>query len=232
MKTYQIHLIRHGTTQGNLDGLYIGHSDMPLCKRGIDEIEQLKKELVYPKADFVFSSPLSRCTETARLIYPALQPIPIEELIEYDFGEFDGKSAEELHKKSPLFDSWLKGEPGVRPPFGESNIEFAERVCSCFCKIVDGILKTGTESTAIVTHGGVIMTLLANFALPEAEAHEWLTPAGCGYTLRLTPSLWTAGQKLEAVEEIPTVKNREENYYDGWDYYPDDNDFDISEYLD
>ena len=232
MKTYQIHLIRHGTTQGNLDGLYIGHSDMPLCKRGIDEIEQLKKELVYPKADFVFSSPLSRCTETARLIYPALQPIPIEELIEYDFGEFDGKSAEELHKKSPLFDSWLKGEPGVRPPFGESNIEFAERVCSCFGKIVDGILKTGTESTAIVTHGGVIMTLLANFALPEAEAHEWLTPAGCGYTLRLTPSLWTAGQKLEAVEEIPTVKNREENYYDGWDYYPDDDDFDISEYLD
>ena len=76
------------------------------------------------------------------------------------------------------------------------------------------------------------MTLLANFALPEAEAHEWLTPAGCGYTLRLTPSLWTAGQKLEAVEEIPMVKNREENYYDGWDYYPDDNDFDISEYLD
>ena len=98
MKTYQIHLIRHGTTQGNLDGLYIGHSDMPLCKRGIDEIEQLKKELVYPKADFVFSSPLSRCTETARLIYPALKPIPIEELIEYDFGEFDGKAPKSFIK--------------------------------------------------------------------------------------------------------------------------------------
>lgn len=234
MKTYKIHLIRHGTTQGNLDGLYIGHSDMPLCKRGIDEIEQLKKEFVYPKADFVFSSPLSRCTQTAKLIYPELKPIEIDGLIEYDFGEFDGKSAEELHKKQPLFDPWLKGEPGVRPPFGESNTEFAERVCSCFCKIIDGILKTGTENAAIVTHGGVIMTLLANYALPEAEAHEWLTPAGCGYTLRLTPTLWTAGQKLEAIEEIPTSHDSGGNYYDGWDYYPDpdDDDFDVSEYLD
>lgn len=234
MKTYQIHLIRHGTTKGNLEGLYIGHNDMPLCKRGIDEIEQLKKELVYPNADFVFSSPLSRCTQTAKLIYPKLEPIIMDGLIEYDFGEFDGKSAEELHKKQPLFDPWLRGEPDVRPPFGESNTEFASRVCSCFCKIVDGILKTGTESTAIVTHGGVIMTLLANYALPEAEAHEWLTPAGCGYTLRVTPTLWTAGQKLEAIEEIPTAKNTAGNYYDGWDYYPDPDvdDFDVSEYLD
>ena len=232
MKTYKIHLIRHGTTQGNLDGLYIGHSDVPLCKQGIAEIEQLKKELVYPQADFVFSSPLSRCTETAKLIYPDKKPLVIEELIEYDFGEFDGKSAEELHKKQPLFDPWLKGEPGVRPPFGESNIEFAERVCGCFRKIVDGILKTGTEDTAIVTHGGVIMTLMANYALPEAEASEWLTPAGCGYTLRLTPALWTAGQKLEAIEEIPVSKVSDKNYYDGWDYYPNDDDFDISEYLD
>lgn len=230
MRTYKIHLLRHGLTNGNLEGLYVGHTDVPLCESGVRQIEQMKKEYVYPQAEFVFSSPLSRCTETAKLIYPQLKPMIIEELIEYDFGAFDGKSAEELHKKQPLFDSWLAGEPGVRPPFGETNEEFAKRVCTSFCKIVDGILKTESDNTVIVTHGGVIMTLLANYAVPELPAHEWLTPSGCGYTLRVTPSLWMAGQKLEAVEEFPKVPGESGNYYDGWDYYPEDN-FDISEYI-
>lgn len=231
MRTYKIHLLRHGLTEGNLQGLYIGHTDSPLCEAGIKQIEQMKKEYIYPDASFVFSSPLSRCTDTAKLIYPSVEPIVIEDLIEYDFGAFDGRSAEELHKKQPTFDAWLAGEPGVRPPFGETNAEFAKRVCTCFCKIVDGILKTETDNTVIVTHGGVIMTLLANYALPELEASEWLTPSGCGYTLRLTPQLWMAGQKLEAIEEFPRVPGEKGNYYDGWDYYPDDDDFDVSEYI-
>lgn len=231
MKTYQLHILRHGLTQGNLDGLYIGHTDVPLCSDAISQIEDMKREMVYPDSQFIFTSPLKRCIETAKLIYPNAEPIVIKELIEYDFGEFEGKNAAELHEKQPLFDRWLAGEPGVKPPFGESNIEFSERVCSCFAKIVDGILKTGTDNACIVTHGGVIMTLLANFGLPEAEAHEWLTPSGCGYTLRITPSLWTAGKKLEVIEEIPMTAKKEGNYYDVWDYYPNDDDFDISEYI-
>ncbi|MCM1545379.1 MAG: histidine phosphatase family protein [Ruminococcus sp.] len=232
MKTYQLHIIRHGLTSGNLDGLYIGHTDVPLCSEGITQIEEMKREMIYPDSQFVFSSPLKRCIETARLIYPNAEPIIIKELIEYDFGEFEGKDAAELHEKQPLFDRWLAGEPGVKPPFGESNIEFSERICNCFAKIVDGILKTGTDNACIITHGGVIMTLLANFALPEAEAHEWMTPSGCGYTLRITPSIWMAGKKLEVIEEIPMASEKDEgNYYDGWDYYPSDDDFDISEYI-
>lgn len=94
-------------------------------------------------------------------------------------------------------------------------------------------MKSGTEDTVIVTHGGVIMTIMAAFALPEASMHEWLTPNGCGYTLRLTPTLWMSGQKLEAIEEIPLIEKKETNYYDGWDYYPEesDEDFNIEEYI-
>ncbi|MCM1364728.1 MAG: histidine phosphatase family protein [Faecalibacterium sp.] len=234
MKTYQLHIIRHGLTAGNLEGLYIGHTDVPLCEDGIAQIEEMKRDMIYPQSQFVFSGPLKRCTQTSQLIYPDVKPIIIQELTEYDFGEFDGKNAAELHEKQPLFDRWLAGEPGIKPPFGESNIEFTERICSCFVKIVDGILKTGTDNAAVITHGGVIMTLLANFALPEAEAHEWMTPSGCGYTLRITPSLWMAGKKLEVIEEIPMMAEKDEgNYYDGWDYYPDpyDDDFDVSEYI-
>ncbi len=231
MRTYRLHLIRHGLTQGNLDGLYIGHTDMPLCSDGITQIEDMKREMNYPKVSVVFSSPLKRCTQTAHLIYPETEPIVINELIEYDFGEFEGRCAAELHEKQPLFDRWLAGEKDVKPPFGESNEDFSRRICECFVKIVDGILKTGTDDACIITHGGVIMTLLENFALPEAKAHEWITPSGCGYTLRITPSLWTSGKKLEAIEEIPTTSAQSGNYYDGWDYYPSDDDFDISQYI-
>lgn len=230
MKTYRIHLIRHGLTQGNLDGLYIGHTDVPLCSQGREQILQMKNDMTYPNTSFIFTSPLKRCLETCELIYPQVKPIVINELIEYDFGEFEGKTAEELHEKQPLFDSWLAGAKGVEPPFGESNEAFAKRVCSCFVKIVDGIIKAKTDDVVIVTHGGVISTILSNCALPEASPAEWLTPSGCGFTLRVTPQIWLSGRKLEVIEEIPYISNEGGNYYDGWDYYPED-DYDISEYL-
>ena len=59
---------------------------------------------------------------------------------------------------------------------------------------------------AIVTHGGVIMALLEMFGLPEASMHEWLTPGGCGYTIRVTPSLWSQGRKFEVIAQIPEVE--------------------------
>ncbi|MBE6747443.1 MAG: histidine phosphatase family protein [Ruminococcaceae bacterium] len=233
MKTYKIHLIRHAMTSESQEGKYIGHTDVPLSEAGVAQLESMKEEYIYPVADVVFSSPLSRCTDTARILYPEAQIVTIDELIEYNFGEFEGRTAEELHEKEELFDDWLRGERDVEPPFGESNADFAKRVCTAFAAIAEGIMKAGTEDTVIVTHGGVIMTIMAAFALPEASMHEWLTPNGCGYTLRLTPTLWMAGQKVEAIEEIPAPERKQENYYDGWDWYPDvtDEDFDISEYI-
>ena len=219
-------------TKGNLEGLYIGHTDTELCAEGKEQLFQMKKEYTFPQSSFIFSSPLKRCLETAEILYPNVKPIVIDGLIEYNFGSFDGKDAAELHEKHPLFDSWLAGEKGVAPPFGETNEDFAKRVCLAFMKIVDAIVKTGTDNAVIITHGGVMTSILSYFGLPEAAAHEWLAPAGCGYTLRITPSLWSAGKKLEVVREIPLTEEADANYYDGWDYYPqDDDDFDVSQYL-
>ena len=232
MKTLRLHILRHGLTQGNLDGLYVGHTDMPLCEKGRAQLEEMKQQYRYPDAQFVFSSPLKRCLQTAEISFPSVKPMVIDALTEYDFGEYDGKSAAELHEKSPLFDRWLRGEAGVKPPFGESNEDFTRRVCSAFARIVEGLLKTGTDDACIITHGGVLMAILANFGLPEAAATDWLTPSGCGYTLRIDPTLWMAGQKAEVIEEIPlSSQEQADRYYDGWDYYPDDDDFDVSEYV-
>lgn len=56
IKTYRIYLIRHGATQGNLDGKYIGITDDPLCLEGIEELEQLRREYEYPRAQKVYAS--------------------------------------------------------------------------------------------------------------------------------------------------------------------------------
>lgn len=233
MKTYRIHLIRHALTQDNLDGVYAGITDTPLCQSGNDQLIEARENYIYPDVDFVFTSPLTRCKETAEILYPHLKPIVIDALTEYNFGEFEGKTAEVLHEKEPLFDRWLMGEKGVKPPFGESNEDFANRVCSCFIKLVDGVIKSDTDAVAIITHGGVISTILSNFGIPEATPDKWLTPSCCGYTVLVSHFLWMSGRKVEVIREIPENPEEEKsgNYYDGWDYYPDDDDFDVSEYL-
>ena len=149
MKSYTVYLIRHGMTDEGGEGRYIGHTDVPLSEEGRQQLIRLKDELVYPPVSAVFTSPLSRCTETAAILYPENKAIAIDGLIEYDFGEFENKTAEEL-KKSPVFPKWLAGE--ADPPFGESNAAFAKRVCGSFEKILEGLMKTGTTDAAIVTH--------------------------------------------------------------------------------
>ena len=223
MKSYYIQLIRNGLTDGNLDGKYIGHIDEPLNAEGREQINQMKKDYYYPAVDAVFSSPLIRCIQTAEIIYPAQKPLIIDGLIEYNFGEFEGKTAEEL-QTHPVFPGWLAGEKGVAPPFGESNEDFSKRIATAFISIVDGIIESGVTKTAIVTHGGVIMALLSLFGLPQAPMHEWLTPGGCGYTVRVTPSLWSQGRKIEVVAQIPEDLNETGDF-------SEDDDFNVEDFL-
>ena len=223
MKSYYIQLIRNGLTAGNVGGRYIGHTDEELSTEGIEQIKQMKEDYKYPDVEAVFTSPLKRCTQTAKLIYPNCDPIIIDGFIEYNFGEFEGKSAEEL-ESHPVFPDWLAGKKGVSPPFGESNEDFSQRIAQTMVKVIDGVIQSGITKTAIVTHGGVIMALLAMFGLPEASMHEWLTPGGCGYTIRVTPSLWSQGRKFEVFAQIPEIEGEDE-------FRDIDDDFNVEDFL-
>ena len=71
MKSYQLHLIRHGLTQGNLDGLYVGSgTDLPLCEQGRADLLDLRARFAYPQPDTVFCSPMRRAVETAEILFP------------------------------------------------------------------------------------------------------------------------------------------------------------------
>ena len=225
MRTFKIHLIRHGLPEGSELGQYVGHTDVPLSAEGKKQLRDMKSDFEYPSVSAVISGPLDRCLETARILYPDLSPMIFDGLIEYDFGEFEGMTADEL-KTDPAFAEWLAGGEDAAAPFGESNGDFAKRVCRCFSDIVDGVIKSGVDSVAVITHGGVIMTIMQYFALPEAPMHDWLTPNGCGYTLNVTPSIWGNIKKAEAMAEIPLKPYEPDDEPEGdWDVELDPDEF-------
>ncbi|MBQ9901160.1 MAG: histidine phosphatase family protein [Clostridia bacterium] len=211
MKTYQIHLLRHGITDGNIQGQYIGSKDVPLNDLGIENIRALDENFIYPGAAAYFTSPMQRCKQTLGLIYPDVRPIVIEEFRECDFGEFEGLTAEEL-SGSEDFAKWLASDGHAAPPSGESGVAFGRRVCQAFEKIVGALLETGTPSAVIMTHGGAISTLLAQYGLPEAGIADWAMDPGCGYSVRIHPQLWTAARKVEVYQRIPLPREEEEWY--------------------
>ena len=206
MKSYTVYLLRHGLTKGNLNAQYIGHTDYPLSTFGIEQLKEIKKEHPYPEVDAVFVSPLKRAMESADIMYPKNNKIVIDNFIEYSFGEFEELTADDL-KDNEDFKNWLHGDMYARPPFGESNAEFVQRVCKAFEQVVEGCVSTSTEQFAIVSHAGVLMTILACYGLPEAPMAHWQMDAGYGYKLRITPSIWMQGKKVEVVDTVPVSLN-------------------------
>ena len=202
MKTYTLYLYRHGLTKGNLNAQYIGHTDYPLTTFGIEQLRDIKAKHHYPQVDAVFTSPLKRAMESANIMFPKNNKIVIDNFIEYNFGEFEECTAEDL-KDNEDFSAWLKGDIHARPPYGESNAEFVTRICSDFEKVIDGCISTGTQNITIVTHAGVIMTILSCYGLPQAPMAHWQMDAGYGYKLRITPALWMRDRKMEVIDTSP-----------------------------
>ncbi|MBR6004746.1 MAG: histidine phosphatase family protein [Clostridia bacterium] len=208
MKAYNIYLIRHGMIKENTQGKYIGHTDVELSEEGRAELEKRIENSVYPWAEAVITSPLKRCVQTAEILYPGRETIAIEGLSECNFGEFENKTAEEL-KDNDTFVRWLAGDPDAVPQYGESSDRFSARVCLAFEKVVDGILKAGTESTAVITHGGVIMAILEAYGIPELAANKWRCDSGCGYVLRVDARMWMTDRKIEVFSAFPYEKEEE-----------------------
>lgn len=228
MKTYKIHLIRHGLAEGSEDGKYIGQTDVPLTIDGKKQLKDMLHDFQYPEVDAVICSPLDRCLETAKILYPDKNPIIFDDLIEYDFGEFEGQTADEL-KTDPAFGEWLAGGEDAGCPYGETNAEFKKRICKCFEGIIEGVMKTGVSSVAIITHGGVIMSLMQYYAFPELPMHEWLMPAGCGYTLNVDHIIWNNVKRAETFAEVPIRPFEPEEEEE--DIADLDKDFDPSEFV-
>ena len=196
MRTLKIHLIRHGATDANYDGRYIGcKTDLPLAPEGLNELRLLKDDIDYPEIEMLYSSPMLRCRQTGAMLYPDFEPLTVEELKEYDFGSFENKTAAEL-ESNPNFIPWTSGRLSA-PPGGEDNSEFIKRICVGFNKIVLDMIESGLTESAVIMHGGAIMMLLGVSAVPRSKPVEWTADNGRGYSVRVTPSLYHKSGVIE-----------------------------------
>ncbi len=201
MRTLKIHLIRHGATDANYRGQYIGcKTDLPLSPEGLNELRLLKDDLEYPAIERLYSSPMLRCKQTGAVLYPDMGIVPVEDLREYDFGSFEGKTAAEL-EADPNFLPWTSGKL-TAPPNGEDNSDFIKRLCIGLNKIVMDMINDGITDAGVIMHGGAIMMLLGCTAVPRHKPVEWTADNGRGYSLLITPSLYHRSGVVEVYDII------------------------------
>lgn len=133
----RLFLIRHGNTDWAEAHRFTGRTDLPLNARGEENARGLASRLAKIKFSRVFVSPLQRARRTCELagLSSAAQIDP--DLIEWDYGEVDGKYSEEIHRQNPGWDLFRDGAPG-----GESPEDVAKRA--------DGFIARARQSSGDV----------------------------------------------------------------------------------
>ena len=172
----KIILIRHFATEGNLSKRYIGATDEPLCEAG----KQTVLDINYPKVDAVFASPMIRCVETSKLIYPNQIPMLCQGFIECNFGDFENKNYMELSRISKYQD-WIDSNGALPFPNGENPRDFRARSVAAMDKVLKKSKKNKYETIALVIHGGTIMSILDQYSYPHEDYYHWQVGNGEGY---------------------------------------------------
>jgi broad specificity phosphatase PhoE len=158
MKTTLL-LIRHGETEWTRKKRYCGSNDVPLNATGKKQAVRLRKKLNLPDIDSVYCSDLKRARGFAAIALGGKKITAHRGLREMNFGIFEGLTYAQLKKKFPvLYSTWLTKFGSVTPPRAERFNVFRTRVLKTFREI---IRKNRGKTCAIVSHGGVIMVMLA-----------------------------------------------------------------------
>ncbi|MDE5771054.1 MAG: histidine phosphatase family protein [Ruminococcus sp.] len=212
MKGYRISVIRHGMTEANEKGIYIGKTDLPLSSKGAAEIASKIDEFDYPTVHRVYSSPLKRCTETADILFPETEIKTVDDLRELDFGDFENKSVEELLNNAD-YKKWLKGGKDSRSPNGESLEEMTARTYKALHNIIIDMMNDGITHSAMITHAGIISNMLSCFGLPKYDPKTLNAPFGEGFDIIVTAQMWLNSQAFEILGYCPYNKISEETDY-------------------
>ena len=186
----------------NYGGNYGDGSDLPLCAEGRAQLEELKAKFQYPDVPLVFCSPMLRAQQTAEVLFPNAKLTILQDLREMNFGKFENRPITEL-VKDPEFAQWMDPTSRTNPDGAEDRKAFYDRTNVMLMKLFEYQLRTHTEEAACITHGGVIMNMMANHVLPQHKPEEWMTDPGCGYSLRLDAEMWMRDHIAEAFDIVP-----------------------------
>jgi broad specificity phosphatase PhoE len=194
-------LIRHGETVTNAGGeraVMSGRSDLPLSSVGRRQLELLRERLtVEPGFEAVYTSPLSRARETARMVPAVRPPTVMNELAEIDCGDVDGRLIAEVQSRYPRL--WATNaaelDDNFRWPAGESYRELRARGVAAMQTIH---ARHPGGRVAVVTHAGLITQVVG--MLRGEPAARW--SAARVANTALTTIDWQAGSgRLVALDD-------------------------------
>jgi probable phosphoglycerate mutase len=112
----KIYLARHGETAWSLSGQHTGLTDLPLTERGEQNARRLGERLKRISFASVLTSPLKRAARTCELAGFGNAAEVDRSLLEWDYGEYEGRRTDEIHKKRPDWDLFRDGGPGGETP--------------------------------------------------------------------------------------------------------------------
>jgi probable phosphoglycerate mutase len=160
-------LLRHGATEWSLSGQHTGRTDLPLLEQGREQAKaagELLEGLAFVR---ILVSPLQRASETARLAGFEGEPEP--DLMEWDYGAYEGKTTTEVRVDRPGWSLWSDGVPD-----GERAAEVGRRAD----RVIEKVRQTEGD-TLLVGHGHILRVLTARWlGLPPAGGRLLALGAG------------------------------------------------------
>lgn len=168
--------MRHGQTEWSLNGRHTGNTDIPLTPEGELEAAAMAPHIAGHEYDLVLCSPLQRAQQTCEMVGLGDRVQIREDLREWDYGDYEGLTSEQIHRTEPDWLLWRDGCPG-----GESPGAVAAR-CD---RIIEELLAQasgGTGDAIVFAHGHILRSLGARWCELEVTAGQHLllsTAAAC-----------------------------------------------------
>jgi broad specificity phosphatase PhoE len=144
-------LIRHGETEWSASGRHTSVTDVPLLESGRRGAGRLRERLAGRGFALVLTSPRARARETAALA--GLEASVDEDLVEFDYGRYEGRTTPEIREERPGWSVWADGAPG-----GETAAQVGERAD----RVISRALDAGGDVAAFA-HGHLLRVLAARW---------------------------------------------------------------------
>ena len=204
MSIQRVFLIRHGETEWSLSGQHTSITDIPLTENGRTMPRLLAPILAKVTFARIFTSPLKRARETCELAGLGERAEIDHDLVEWNYGDYEGLTTKEIHAKTP---DWMLFRDGC--PGGDGPEDVARRVDS-----VIGRVRAVEGDVALFAHGHVFRVFVARWIGLQATAgcHFVLDTATVGVLsyYRDVPAIkrWNAPVAVEGIQIDPPLPNR------------------------
>jgi broad specificity phosphatase PhoE len=167
------YFLRHGETEWNVEGRFCGRTDVPLSEVGRRQARLLALRVKPLLVESLYSSPLRRALETARLIGEVIgrEPVVDPRLTELNYGAWEGLDLEEIKRAGPaIYEAWKRDPGSLAPPQGESGVQLIERVMPFLRDVAQ---RHPGGNVMVVCHKTVCRLLACHFmGVPLAEYRQ------------------------------------------------------------